>query len=193
MELTEPIDKINKRLRDNFGIDTISGNTIWRVVWSDDQFEKRLTNCTAEGLTLLTPIVREFPKYKQWIQQRYILERFVIVPALQQNELADVQVSYEPLWTFEDKNGNYLPPKWEACEFIIQAVYAVQFGRNKGIARYIDPDIAPDARIKRIDNIMEQLWGDESSLMLGTVAGDTVAGFYPSKDIQKKIITPESK
>lgn len=174
MELTEPVENINKRLKENFGIDTVSGKAIWRVVWSNDQFEKRQVTTTPEGLELLVPIVKEVPKYKQWIQDRFILERLVVVPVTQMHELADEQMSYEPIWTFEDKRGCYLPPKWEACEFIVAMIYKVQFGTNKHIARYVDPDLAPDAQQKRVDQLMEQLWGDESDMMLGTKIGDTI-------------------
>ncbi len=65
-------------------------------------------------------------------------------------------------------------------------IYKVQYGTEKGIARYVDPELQPDAQKKRIDSLMEQLYGDESDMMLGTISGDTVAGFYPNKDMENK-------
>src|SRR5438132_917466 len=111
MELVETIEALNNRLQDHFGIDTVTGQAIWRIVFSDDQFEMRLTDCTPEGLQLLTPVMKLLPKYKQWIREKYVLERLVIVPDINSNEVS-TKVSYEPIWTFQDKNENYLPPKW---------------------------------------------------------------------------------
>jgi hypothetical protein len=42
MELTEKIESINNQLIELYGIDTITGQAMWRVVWSEDQFEHRL-------------------------------------------------------------------------------------------------------------------------------------------------------
>jgi hypothetical protein len=189
MELTESIDKINARLKDYFGIDTITGAPIWRVVFSEDQYEKRygtFDDISPAGIYIRTVTeVRLVPKYKQWIHQKYILEQLVVVPAHQMKELADNDVSYEPLWVFQDKDENYLPPVWEAIEFIIVAVHAAKGNTNTGIARYVDPAIDPEFRKKQIDGLMEQLWGDESSFMLGTKIGDVsvVPSNYEKSDI----------
>lgn len=179
MELTETVETINKQLTDVYGMDTLSGLPIWRVVWSNDQTEKRLTEYTDSGMLLLFPEVRELPKYPL-DKDKYILERLVLVPDFQQNELPAQKMSYEPLWTFEDKNSNYLPPKFNACQFIIDLVYAAQ-GKSS-MAKYKNPeDTDPSIAQKRIDEIENELFGDESGLMGGTKAGDTVAGFHSSK------------
>jgi len=188
MELTEPIETINQRLKDYFGIDTITGAPIWRVVFSEDQFEKRMgtfDDISPAGIYLRTVTeVRNVPKYRQWIHQKYILEQLVVVPIHQMQELADNAVSYEPLWVFQDKDENYLPPAWEAIEFLIQTVNAAK-GNTNNIARYTDPATDPEFRKKQIDGIMEQLWGDESSFMLGTKIGDVsvVPSNYEKSDI----------
>ena len=183
MSYLESPETINKRLIDQFGIDTHSSNPIWRVVFSDDQMEKRLTNFTKEGFELLTPMVIEVPKYKQWIQGKYILERFVIVPDFQQIELAGAKTSYEIIWTFEDKNGNPLPPKWEAINFIINTIYAAQYGTHN-LKKFHDPEnsqeAALEAKRQRVDAIIEELWGDQSSLQGTTKTGESVAYTGPS-------------
>ncbi len=177
MVIAKEVELINKSLIDNYGIDTFSSLPIFRVVWSDEQFEKRLMECTDAGIQLLTPEVREVRKYWHWIRHRYILERLVLVPEHQQVELAGVKISYEPLWTFENSQGA-LPPTEQACKFIVdtvlshQAVAKAMITGNERVdrplTRYADPDssqeVAKENQKKRIDNIVEELFGDQSSL-----------------------------
>lgn len=177
MELIEPVENINKRLKDLFGIDSVTGQVMWRIVWSDDQFEKRLMDVTDEGFDLLVPEVREVKKYKGYTSERFILERLVLVPEYQQAELAGAKISYEPMWTFEDGDGNYLPPKFEACEFVITTVLKVQHG-PKGLKRYVDPEATEEGYLlekkKRVDSIVEELFGDQSGLDGSTVTGESI-------------------
>lgn len=181
MELTESIESINQHLIDMFGIDTITGQPIWRVVWSEDQFEYRLgtyDDYSDGGIYLRTVTeVRWVPKYRQWVPEKYVLERLVVVPVMNSDEIPDTKVSYEPLYVFEDKNGNYLPPKFEACEFVIKLIYSVQYG-DKSVARYKDPEDSVEASLeikrKRIDKIQEELFGDESGLLGTTITGETI-------------------
>lgn len=180
-ETTEPIESLNKQLIDLYGIDTVTGLPIWRIVWSEDQFEKRMgtyDDYTKGGLYIRTVTeVREVPKYRQWIQQKFILERLVIVPIQNEKELIDNKLSYEPIWTFEDKRGNALPPKIQASKFIIDSIYAAQYS-NHNLARYSDPDNCQEAQIEnkkeRINNLMEELYGDESNLMGTTISGESI-------------------
>ncbi len=169
MELIEPIEAINGRLVDYFGIDTLTGLPIWRVVWSEDQVEKRLVNTLDSGIILTQPVVREVPKYRQWIKERYVLERLVVVPESQRNELPSSNLSYEPIWVFMDGVGNYLPPKWEVAQLIVDTVYAA-LGKSS-LAKYKDPDMdAKDPRVAiakqraRVDEIVEELFGNESDV-----------------------------
>lgn len=181
MELTETIESINRQLIDLFGIDTITGQAIWRVVFSEDQFEMRYgtyDDITPNGLYLRTITeVRKVPKYRQWIQKKYILERLVAVPIINTQELPNVKVSYEPLWVFEDKKGNYLPPHLEAAKFIINTVYAAQYA-NHSLARYKDPDNNQENQIenqrKRVDGLVEELFGEQSSLEGTTRTGESI-------------------
>jgi hypothetical protein len=182
MELTETIEAINGQLVENFGIDTITGLPIWRIVWSEDQFEKRFgtyDDYTKNGLYIRTVTeVREVPKYRQWIHEKYVLERLVIVPEENQDELPTAKLSYENLWTFEDVNGNYLPPKWEAAKFIIDTVYAAQYS-NHNLHKYVDDESSQEKSLelkaKRVTEIEEALWGDQSELHGRTADGTMVA------------------
>ena len=181
MELIEPVDVLNKRLRDIYGIDVVNGMPMWRIVFSEDQLEKRLTPFTDAGIELLYPEVRLLPKYNQWVKEKWILENLVLVPESNKDELADSKISYECLYVFEDDKGNYLPPKWEACEFVIACVEAAK-GKPGNLRHYIEDVDDPEVRHKRINKIEEELFGDVSSLGYRTVTGEAVAGFYSKID-----------
>lgn len=160
MELAEKIDTINNQLIDLFGVDTITGDPIWRVVWSETQFEKRLMDVTDTGIILLVPEVRLVPKYRQWIKEKYVLERLVQVPDVNRKELGGIKVSYEPLFVFETKKGNYLPPRIDVAKIVIDSVYAAQ-GKTS-LAKYTeDPD---EEKRKSIEEIYEYLYGDETDV-----------------------------
>lgn len=170
MELTEPVELINQQLKDSYGIDTITGLAMWRVVWSEDQFEHRLgtyDDYSPAGLYLRTVTeVRLVPKYRQWIQKKYVLENLVVVPEEQQNELPDSKVSYEPIYVFQTGSGEYLPPKLEAAKFIISSIYAV---KGKGsLTQYKDPETTLkgedliEYQTQKIDELQAELFGNES-------------------------------
>lgn len=182
--LTESIETINRQLREQFGIDTASKSPMFRVVWSEDQYEKRLMDVTDEGLILLTPQVREVKKYSQWIKERYVLESLVLVPEQNQAELAGLKVSYEPLWVFSDNKGDYLPPAFWACKFVIDTRNAAM-GKTS-LKKYVDEEALhpEETKEKRIAEYMEQLFGDESSLAYRTVTGEAtiVPRNYPEPD-----------
>lgn len=179
MDLTEPIESINQQLVNLFGIDTITSQPMFRVVWSNDQFERRLVDTTDKGIFLLHSEVREVPKYP-WIKERYILERLVLVPEFHQTELAGKKLSYEPLWVFKGKDEQYVPPTLWACKFVIDTVFAA-LGK-KGLVKYVDEEARNPVEYKkmRIKEYEEQLFGDESSLQLKTVTGEAVAYTGPT-------------
>jgi hypothetical protein len=177
MELAEPIERINKQLLNQFGIHT-DKRPRFRVVWSEDQYEKRITSHTKDGLSLLNPMVLEVPKYKHYISERFILEQLSIVPGNQETDLVE-NLSYEPLWAFEDRHGNYLPPRYDACKIIIDQVYENMSNAGKGIKKYTNPDdlISESERIDRVEKI---LFGEE------TPVGDALRHGYG-------IVVPENK
>jgi hypothetical protein len=191
MELTEEIKTINQSLRDNFGVDTITGQPMWRVVWAEDQLEKVLadfTDYTTNGIFIRqVREVREVPKY-YWIKGLYVLERLVLVPEVNQDELLGVKLSYECIWPFADKNGGYLPPLYEACEYIIHSVLVAQHGPKAGLKKFAELDDMGSnhheeliKKDKRIGQIMLELFGDESGLLGDTVDASGSTIFVPSE------------
>lgn len=187
MELREPIEWINEKLLAEFGRE-FSGLVRWRVVFSDDQFEKRWTDRTKDGFELLYPVVNELPKYKQFIRQRYILER--LIPVIGETDLVD-NISYEPAWVFQDKFGNYLPPWFDGCKFVIESVYS-QMGRS-GHAKYKDPLATEEAKKEQLSAMERELFGNETlvtdALAYGygvTVPKDLEATSAPIEEAEKK-------
>lgn len=180
--VTEPVEQINKYLIEHFGIDSDGGGPIWRVVYSEDQLEKRhgtYEDYTTNGLYIRTVTeVREVKKYNQWIHFKYVLERLVIVPDTNIPELPMTKKSYEPIWVFQDKNENALPPKFNACKLIIDTVYAAQYG-GAGLEKYkMDPMTTTEgtlaAQEKRVNSYIEELFGDQSSLEGTTKTGESI-------------------
>lgn len=157
MELREPIEDINKKLIDEFGRFS-DGRPNFRVVFSDDQYEKRLTGYTDEGLELINPEVRLLPKYKQYIHSKYLLER--LVPVIGKTDLVE-KTSYECCWVFQDKNNNYLPPFFEGCKFVIESLMTAM-GKAGTHAKYKDKNISPEEREANLKKVQDELFGNET-------------------------------
>ena len=171
MELAENIETINRQLREHFSFDANTNQPIFRVIWSDDQLEKVLSDYTPEGLHLLTPRVIQRPKYA-YAKGRYILERLVVVPEVNKSEMLEANLSYEPIWIFETQLGVYLPPKFEVAKIICDTLYAA-LGK-KSMRKYVDEEAKNpiETRNARIAKIQEELFGNE------TLAGDALAHGY---------------
>lgn len=169
--LPADILRLNRQLESRFGVESNLIKPMWRVSWSNDQYEKRITDRTDAGIILLTPEVRELPKY-QWCKNRWMLENLCVVPDFQQAELAGQKVSYECIWFFEGKDGETILPTLEACEFIITLVESAK-GQNT-MRKYVDPDASMEAQEKRIQQLMLELFGDESSLEGKTFKGEGI-------------------
>lgn len=140
---------------------------IWRIVYSEDQFEKRLgtfRDFTSENIFIreLTE-VREVPKYRQWIQDKWVLERVMPVDGINAEELTE-KLSYEPVWVFEDKHGNPLPPKWEVIEIVLHAIHSAAAQSVGAKYKMPESDKNPEARKVEIDKIMEEIFGNETDV-----------------------------
>ncbi len=166
--ITPEIEHLNQFLRDCYGIETTSDRPMWRVVFSDDQYEKRLTKYTDSGIELLVPEVRELPKYKQWIHGKWILENLVVVPEMNKAELAEAKTSYECLFVFENDKGDALPPRIDVCQLIINIVGTAK-GERFNAAKYKED---PEAKAKELAEMEQYLHGNETdvtdALMFGT-------------------------
>lgn len=189
MELAETIETINAQLIDLYGIDTVTGKSMWRVVWSEDQLEKRLVDTLDSGLILSKPVVREVPKYRPYINEKYVLERLVVVPEINQKNLPVSKLSYEPMWTFMDAQGNYLPPRIDACQFIVDTLYAAM--GKQSLAKYKDPDAGlstDDQKEKKLAQIQElelSMFGNETEVTDALAHGEGIVvpnSYIPQKE-----------
>jgi len=157
----ERLELLNQRLIDHFSSDE-TGRANFRIVWSDDQVEKRLVDSLDSGVRLLTPEVREMKKYP-YLLHCYVLERLVVVPVDQQGELPVSRLSYEPIWAYRDHNNNPLPPIWNATKLIIDTLHAAM-GDHSALKKYIDSEknTTPEGRHQRIAELQEELFGNET-------------------------------
>lgn len=177
--LPSDIQVINNQLREMYGIDTESTQPMWRVSWAADQYEMRVDNVTASGVHLLFPEIMRLPKYS-WIKNEWILENLVLVPESNQAEIPQFKKSYECIWRFHDRFKKPVEPYFWACQFVIDAVTAAKTGNPMNVRKYYDPQVGKNQQEqieidkKRIDDLVTQLFGDESDLMLRTVTGEAV-------------------
>ena len=183
--MPEELSTINQRLIDHFGRMIDSSMAKWRVVWSEDQFEMRYgtyEDKTRDGF-LIREVTewRQVPKYRQWIPNRYVLERLLLIPIENEGTLT-TKFSYEPLYTFEDKDRNALPPNWLACKFIVEAVNR-NMDQHDGV-KYKDPKSNPreakHVHEQEILDIEESLFGNETELA-DALAYRQGVGFTTSK------------
>jgi hypothetical protein len=180
--MPENLETVNLFLRDNYGIDTDDGEPIWRIVFSDDQFEKRMMPTTDSGVALLVPEVRTVPKYPH-VRGLFVLEQRQLVPEQNITELAGALKSYEPRWVFRDEQDNPVRPTILACQFIIDTIRAAM--GKKSLARYKDPKIGdtPEETYMihqaRVQQLEEQLFGNESGLKGETTTGAGSAIIVP--------------
>ena len=113
----ETIEILNRRLVERYGTNLIL-KARYRIVWSSDQFEKRLSEFsdfhTIHILLRTVKEVREVRKYPDF-QNRWVLETLTYCPfpAVKDHN------GYEPLFVFQRNDGTPLDPNWNAIEFIL--------------------------------------------------------------------------
>jgi hypothetical protein len=124
----EPLQKLNKRLADNYGYldGAVHKYPKFRVVFSDEQFEMRtgeFSDFSASGIYLRTVFetrrVNKYPAYPH----KYILE--VALPN-ETTEIKAEKVTYEMLWVFHDLEGKSRPDLvcWRVVNIFAHTYYA---------------------------------------------------------------------
>ncbi len=161
MELTESIESLNNQLRDLYGIDTVNGLQMWRIVWANDQYEKQLSKYSKEGIEFIHPQVVEIPKYPL-NKGKYILENLVLVPEINQQQLLGSKISYEPIWVFERGDGAYLPPQLPVAQFVIETINFAKYGPKGQLAKY--KENLENEITKNRDTLYAELFGNETDV-----------------------------
>jgi len=136
----ETIKVLNKRLTSIFGKE-IDGRSRFRIVFSDTQYEKRYGIFEEYyGDIFLREVtgVKEVPKYG-YIKSKHVLEQlfYGTFP-----DRPFETSSYEPIWTFMDKDRNPLYPVWPVCEIVIKS-------KLEGIKRTLSDWVSAEEEIKQ--------------------------------------------
>ena len=124
MTKSSTVDSINKVIRNRGS--NIFNQPLFRVVFSDDQIEKRrgtYTDLTEQGILLRTVTeVRDTPKYP-WCAGRWILERWFPPSMTYHPDIISARNGdYVCIYVFQDKNRNFLPPLFKVVDIIINQV-----------------------------------------------------------------------
>lgn len=109
---------LNRWLEDTYGT-TIDFKPLFRLSWSTNQLENRhSTFRDFHGDILIREVTetRLVPKYPM-APDRWVLERIhAVTPEAVKLGLVGEKMSYEEIYTFQDRNGNALPLNRNAVE-----------------------------------------------------------------------------
>lgn len=125
--MTEEITQLNKWLKEVYGM-TPNNLPLFRLSFSETEKEMRIgTFREYSGDLFVREIIgaHKVPKYP-WINSRWILEMWCPPEIALKKELPEsYQGTYEPIFVFEDKNGQPLPITQKVLEVIV-------YGTNRG-------------------------------------------------------------
>jgi hypothetical protein len=171
----ESLEVLNKRLEDQFGRFE-DGRPNWKLVWSTDEVENRLSYFTKDGFELLSPVMMLQKKYP-FDQDRYILEHLVPVSQTNLKDLT-TKTSYEPLWTFQDADNNPTQPFWDVIDLMIRQVQINMLAAGKQPiqkAPYGFGNTAEECEF-RAKKLMDELFGNDTRIS-DSLAMDTAVGY----------------
>lgn len=159
----ETIEVLNQRLVDYYGLDSDTGKPIFRIVWANDELEKRLVHTLDSGINLLYPVVKEMKKYP-YLKDMHVLERLVIVPDANKLDLPTYKMSYEPVWTYCNDKREPVPPIWNATKFVVDTLYAA-LGK-KSLRKYIESEkeTTKEGREEKINELQRELFENETDV-----------------------------
>ena len=173
------IEMCNKDLKDRYGTDE-TFRPIFRLVWSDDQIEKRFgTISEYYGSIFVREVtgLHEVPKY-MYIQHRWVLEKLMFAMTDKVIGLDLDNRCYEPVYTFEDKFGNALPVEWWAVEMIVKRLLGVMSGDVERKTQK-DCDREEDAQywkeVAYTENVLANEQGGDIATKLGSREGVVVS------------------
>lgn len=177
------IEAINRKLKERGR--SLDGRPILRIVFSDEQLEKRVGTFTDwYGHILIRQeykALRECKKYG-YIAGKWVLERLTFLDpnnAIVKDELVDARNgTYEPLYVFQDKDQQPLPVNWRIIEKMLWSMENYTPGRgNQSMA-----DSAEDDEIRQeIAYFEEQIGPYQRSQLFA----DEAAVFHDSTKVFK--------
>jgi hypothetical protein len=156
------VAEINSWLRNNIG-KNLFGQALYRVVFSDDQTEKRFgTFNDFHGNLFIRSFtgVREVKKYP-YIVGRYVFERWFPPELTQHDELIGSEKgSYEPIYVFETYKGEPLPVTLKICQFLVRCCESPQV-----MTPQERMDLAQQAEDAEIKEFVDTLTEDSDPLL----------------------------
>ena len=159
----ENIDTINRRLKDTFGL--YADKVRYRVTWPNDEFEVRRVNHTEEGFQLIHPEFRKVHKYEKWRWDHWIIERLMEVPTVNTAQLAGASLSYEPLWTLDEKELAW-PPIRFICQTVEDKIKNAQNGQQYQQYKHPYEGLTTEEQIQKheqeLKEIESYLYGNET-------------------------------
>ena len=119
------IEQLNNRI--GYEYRSLDNRELFRIVWSESIFENRygtFREFTDGGLFIREVTeTRRVRKYN-YIHNRWIFEAWAPGNLTANRELPDAACGdYVPVYVFENKKGEYLPPTEKVVRFLIAAVY----------------------------------------------------------------------
>lgn len=163
-------EMVNKKLKELYGTDD-EFRAIFRVVWSDEQVEKRFgTFSNWYGPIFISEykgmdVVKKYP----YIKHRWVLEKLMFAMTDEVIGLDLNNRSYEPVYTFEDKFGRELPVEWWAVEMIVKRLLGVMSGTVEKM-RESDVEAAEDAahakEVAYTENYLANIQGGDVAVKL---------------------------
>jgi hypothetical protein len=129
------VRNINKWLKNNYGKDLLS-RPIFRLVWSEDEIEKRAGTFEDYYVPIYMGAfrgVREVKKYANPIyKERYILEKLIF--GIDNKEIWGDTVRdgiYEPIWVFRGPGDTFQMPTYKTVAFVLRMLLGEKERRNQ--------------------------------------------------------------
>lgn len=130
----ESLTIINKRLETRYGRDVAENLPKFRVVWSEDETEKRhgtYNKISPSGLYLGTETgTVEIKKY-WYLAPCWVLEKLERIPDRKTHDEVQASYTYEPIMVFLTKDDQLLPLRWRPIELAIQSWLNAEKGVQK--------------------------------------------------------------
>lgn len=176
----------NRKLKEIYG-QFEDGRPYFRLIWSEDVLEKRWMTHNDMGFALQQPEVREVRKYRPYTIDRYVLEGLKEILPYMETDLVE-KISYEPVWTFRDKNGEYLIPRWDVISIILETIKANMEGRRmeipeefiRGTKEGKTEEECAQLKMESIAKMYESLFGEDTPISDGLRRGDAI--IVPGKE-----------
>jgi hypothetical protein len=165
------IDSINKRLLENYRV--LDGRPIYRIVWSDDQLEKRFSNkwtdwCGPIIIRSEYSATRTIKKYWYINPPCWVMEKLIFLPSSWHvkelvKELVEAQNgTYEPIYPFRDSRNNPLPVVSDVVDFILERLHNPTKKSPKDLERI--REIEEEEEVKYFENELHE--GERSPLFV---------------------------